>query len=69
MDDTKARGYAQCLAVVVFVLFVVVGAWDLFAWFQDRPQTTVSVIIRGWSREYLGWAFFAGWLACHLFGG
>lgn len=67
MVDT-GKGWGHTFAVLLFAIGVVIGLWDLLAYIRDAPGSTVSHILREWSRECLAVAFFAGFLCGHIWG-
>jgi hypothetical protein len=64
----NARWWGNTLAILVFLFAVVIALWDVLALVYDRPTTTVSHILREWSRECVALAFIAGFIAGHIWG-
>jgi hypothetical protein len=59
---------AQLTLVLIFlVVSTTIGFWDAWAMFTDRPEATVSSLVRDWSHKWPVLPFALGCLAGHLF--
>jgi hypothetical protein len=59
---------SHVLGAMVLGMLGIAGIWDFAAVLTSHPDSTISRIVKEWSREYPIIVFLAGLLAGHLWG-
>lgn len=66
-NESTMTQFSYALGVALLLLLGVVGVWDLSVKYSGHPESTVSSIIRVWSRDWPLIPFGVGLLIGHLF--
>jgi hypothetical protein len=55
------------LAIMIYVVIISVGIWDIYVAASGNPEDTVTLIVRQWSSEFPVLPLMTGLVIGHLF--